>query len=142
MGLVTYWQVKRGNFYFSCNVFIWMVLVLDDCLLELDLKKHKKQSWGYLGANMKDKYFCGSNFFIFIFLACDFLCILEDWYFISLNLLMMCLRFYFLVSGQSTEIALPDAVHSTLELGRIERERERHCLFKSQYKLIVFHIVT
>lgn len=63
---------------------------------------------------MKDKDFRGSNFFILKFLACSFLCILE---------LMMCLRFYFLVSGQSTETALANAVHSILELGRIGREK-------------------
>lgn len=77
---------------------------------------------------MKDKDFWGSNFFIFKFLACGFLSILEDWYFPSLNLLMICLRFCFLVSGQSIEIALPNAVHSTLELGRIGREK-REMLF-------------
>lgn len=77
------------------------------------LKKNKKLTSGYLGADMKDKDFCGFNFFVLKFLACSFLCILEDRYFISLSLLMMCLRFYFLVSGQSTEIALPNAVHST-----------------------------
>lgn len=38
---------------------------------------------------------------------------LEDWHFISLNLLTVCLRFVFLVSGQSTETGLPNAVSST-----------------------------
>lgn len=83
---------------------------------------------GYLSEDIQDKDLRGSNFFILKFLACSFLCSLEDWYFISLNLLIMCLRFYFLVSSQSTEIALLNAIHSTLELGRIGTEK-RETLF-------------